>query len=548
MLHSRYGLIVSLLLFLLCSQTSLSATNTHEVQTHASSDVIDAVNDYTSYFGGSSMEWSFNSVIDGEGNLIIAGETLSSNLPTLNAFQENQSGNGDAFLAKFNPENQLVFSTYLGGNESDAANYVCVDSDDNILVVGQTDSFDFPILNAIQEENVGDRDGTISKFAPNGTLLFSTYFGGTRNDWFFRAIQEGSGDLLFCGSTTSPDLNTSENALQTDYGGQEDVYFLRFSQDGKNLKYCSYFGSPSTDLSMGLQIDNVGDIVFTASVRSDANATSGAFQTTYGGGTGDILLGKLNPDGTELKFATLLGGNDWDFGGRIGFDAENNIVVTGYSVSSDYPVEDAFQDTHGGIRDAIVTKINPNGSDIIFSTFVGGSGEDQIHGGVVLEDGSIIISGYSSSHDFPSVYPIQSENAGYRDGCIIHLNADGQSLRFSTLIGGGHNDALDWVDVDDTGRYVLVGYTTSDDIPVVDAFQSEYGSGRDVMIVSIIPPMNVTSTTISSSVTSSISETSTSTTHPSEPLDYGSYMIIGLLGSFILIAFVVIIVWKRKVN
>ncbi|MGY5854800.1 MAG: hypothetical protein RTU92_14625 [Candidatus Thorarchaeota archaeon] len=509
-----------------------------------------SVNEYTSYFGGSSAEWSFDAAIDSVGNLIFIADTTSANMPILNAYQSNYSGNGDSFIAKFSPQNQLIFATYIGGDYMEYTNGICVDSEDNIIVVGSTFSRNFPVYNAlIANHSGGQQDAYIAKFSPEGELIFSTYFGGSDNDWFFRLTTDSDDNLLVIGTTLSDDINTTEDAVQSDHRGSEDVMIVKLSEDGQSVELCTYFGTTSTDQCTDIKYDRAGDIVFTAVVHSADNVTSGAFQDTYGGGTGDTLIAKLDSNATILHFATLLGGDDWDFGGRLGFDSNNSIIVSGYTYSADFPLERPYQDTHGGINDAFITKLNSTGESLIFSTTIGGSGEEQMHGGVVLDDDSIVISGYSSSPDYPKVHSIHNETQGLRDSCVIHLSADGQSLLFSSLLGGARNDAAEWVDVDSDGKYILVGYTSSDELPVVDAFQSDYGTGRDVLI-SKLSLQTITSTTSSTSTTSTtlITTSYTSTTTPTEFDNSNILMAIVVIMGLLMLVVVVIIVVVNKLR
>ncbi|MGY5875426.1 MAG: hypothetical protein RTU30_06750 [Candidatus Thorarchaeota archaeon] len=515
----------------------------------AMSEDYTPVNEYTSYFGGNSAEWSHDAAIDSEGNLIFIADTTSSNMPILNAFQSNYSGNGDSFIAKFSPQNQLVFATYLGGDNREYTNGVCVDSEDNIIVVGSTFSSNFPVHNAIANHSGGQQDAYMAKFSPDGELTFSTYYGGSENDWFFRLTPDRDDNLLVIGTTFSDDIIITENAVQGTYRGNEDVIILKISEDGQTIQFCTYFGTTSTDQCTDIEYDNDGDIVFSAVVHSADNVTSGAYQDIYGGGTGDTLIAKLDSNASALQFATLLGGEDWDFGGRLGFDSNNSIIVSGYTYSTDFPLQRPYQDTHGGINDAFIAKLNSTGENLIFSTTIGGSGEEQMHGGVVLDDGSIVISGYSSSADYPKVFSIHNELQGLRDSCVMHLSADGQFLLFSSLLGGDLSDAAEWVDVDSEGRYIFVGYTYSDDLPVVDAFQSEYGTGRDVLIFKL-SLQTVTSTTSSTSTSSTTSTTtiSTSTTTTTEFDNTNIVMAIVVLSAVITLVVVVVVILANKLR
>ena len=514
------GLLLSFFLVssIFLSATALSSNDVSAIQLQQET-TTNPINEYTSYFGGSNIDWSFFATLD-DGNLILIGDTSSTNFPLLNAYQDTQAGGGDTFIAKFDSQHQLVFASYFGGSDLDRATGMCLDSDGNIITVGLTESSDFPVLNPLQGSyGGGTSDGYFAKFSPTGDLLYSSYYGGSGTDWLQRVVCDEDDNLLTVGTSTSSDIGTTPDVVQPNHAGNNDIILLKLSSDGQTKEFCTYFGSSTSDMSIGVQYDRHGNLVVFGAATSGDNTTTNAYQETYGGGTGDVIIIKLDSDAETLQFATLLGGEDWDFSANLGFDSENNIIVSGYTYSSLFPTMNPYQEEHGGINDAFVSKLSANGEELLFSTFIGGEGEEQIHGGTFLDDGSVVLSGYSTSDDYPLVNALQDENQGGRDACIIHLEADGQSLRFSTLLGGDRTDSFEWVDVDSNGNYVLVGFTASTDLPITNAYQSEYGGSRDVLI-------SVISTT-------------------SQPLDSDLLVILGVLSGVIILG-VVLVVFHTK--
>jgi len=448
-----------------------------------------ATNAFTSYLGGSGEEWPHDGKVDSQNNIIIAGETSSTDFPVVNALNGTYSGNTDGFVSMFSPENDLIFSTYFGGSDLDLVSDICIDSSDNIIAIGMTRSADIPLLNPLQATyGGGEYDGFIAKFNSSGNLLFSTYFGGFERDLLLRVVCDESDDLLIVGSTSSPNLNTTEGVIQPEFGGDSDIMILKLDSDGQSIQFCTYFGSADEEIGESIRFDSNGNIIAVGTANSAACVTEGAYQQEYGGGD-DVLLLKLDASAETLLFATLLGGNDWEMCSEIQFDADDNIILGGVTGSNDLPVHNGIQEERSGLTDSFFSKISSNGSDLLYSTYIGGNGRDVNYGGEPLKDGSLILSGWSSSMNYPTRNSLYNESQGFEDAFVLHMEPDGQTIRFATLFGGSKRDSCEWSGVDINGNYVLVGYTSSVDLPVVDAFQSEYSGAQDAF-VSIISVLN----------------------------------------------------------
>jgi len=499
---------------------------------------IVTTNVFTSYLGGSGEEWSHDGKVDSQNNIIIAGETSSTDFPVVNAFNDTYSGDTDGFIAMFSPDNDLVFSTYFGGSDLDLVSDICIDSNDNIIAIGMTQSDNIPLLNPLQATyGGGEYDGFIAKFDSTGNLLFSTYFGGFGRDLLLRVVSDESDDLLIVGSTGSPNMNTTEGVIQPEFGGVSDILILKLDSDGQGIQFCTYFGSIYEEVGESIGFDSHGNIVAVGTTNSAACVTEEAYQQEYGGG-GDVLLLKLDASAEFLFFATLLGGNDWEMCSEIQFDTEDNIILGGVTGSSNLPVQNGIQEERYGLTDSFFSKIGNNGSNLLYLTYIGGNRRDVNYGGEPLKDGSLMLSGWSTSTDYPTRNPLYNESQGVEDAFVLHMEPDGQTIRFATLFGGTGRDSCEWSGVDTKGNYVLVGYTSSIDLPIVDAYQSEYSGAQDAF-VSIISVINQTipNTTTSSTTTS----TSTSTT-PS-PGDSTMVLVIGVAS---IVAVVIVVLLKTK--
>jgi hypothetical protein len=456
-----------------------------------------ATNVFTSFFGGSGEEYPHDGKVDSQGDIILAGETGSPDFPVLNAFSENYSGNTDGFLTMFSSDYSLIFSTYFGGSDLDLVSDICLDSNDNIIVLGMTQSEDFPLLNPLQSAyGGGERDGFIAKFNSTGGLLFSTYFGGSGWELLLRVVCDENNDILITGTTSSPNLRTTEGVLQPEFGGDSDIMIIKLDSDGQSLHFCTYFGTADAEFGEGIRFDPSGNIVVVGTADSAACVSQGAYQQEYGGGPLDVVLLRLDASAKTLSFATLLGGNDWEICSEIQFDADDNIILGGVTASDDFPILDGIQEELAGPMDSFFSIMNNNGS-LLYSTYIGGNGVDENYGGEPLDDGSLILSGRTGSTDYPVTNPLKNGSQGISDAFVLHMEPNGKTIRFSTLFGGSNRESCEWCGVDSEGNYILIGYTTSRDLPIANAYQPEYAGAQDafVTVVSVTTTSKTTTTT-----------------------------------------------------
>ena len=370
---------------------------------------------YSTYLGGSNNDEAFGIGVDAAGNAYVAGATDSTNFPTTpGAFQTTLSGGNDLFITKLNPTGSgLVYSTYLGGSEFDnLANGIAVDAAGNAYVSGLTFSTDFPTtIGAFQTAYGGGiRDAFVTKLNPLGTgLVYSTYLGGSDNDYSFGGVTvDAAGNAYVAGFTESTDFPTTPGAFQTTYAGGGDVFVTKLNPLGSGLVYSTYLGGSGFDTSTSIAVDAAGN-AYVAGLTDSTNfpTTSGAFQTTFGGGSDDAFITKLNPLGSGLVYSTYLGGSGFDLITRIALDAQPNpdAYVTGGTDSTDFPTTtNAFQTALGGVEDAFVTKLNPTGSGLVYSTYLGGSGDDEGFGIALdtLPNPNAYVVGFTESTNFPT--------------------------------------------------------------------------------------------------------------------------------------------------
>jgi uncharacterized repeat protein (TIGR01451 family) len=377
---------------------------------------------YSTYLGGNDFDVGHEIAIDSFGNVYVTGKTNSPDFPTTDgAFQTTYGGNYDAFVAKLNPEGSaLVYSTYLGGageeegfDEDLAIGFnIAVDNEGSAYVIGQTKSIDFPIENAFQPALRGSSDIFVTKLSAAGAaLVYSTYLGGSGDEGFPGVLTErglitgiavdAEGSAYVTQNTNSPDFPTV-NPIQTTLGGDFDSFVTKLNPEGSALLYSTYLGGEGFEASLGIAVDNEGSAyVIGMTGSADFPTTDGAFQVAFGGDF-DSFVTKLNPEGSVLVYSTYLGGSDMDNGTSIVMDTDRNAVVIGDTLSSDFPVVNAFQVHYAGNKDVFITKLNAEGTNLIYSSYLGGVGYDSTQGDVALDTfGNAYVTGYTDSIDFP---------------------------------------------------------------------------------------------------------------------------------------------------
>jgi hypothetical protein len=454
---------------------------------------------YSTYIGGSEYDRGNAIAVDGKGNAYVTGETYSTNYDvTPGAFQTD--GGGDVFVTKLSARGTvLVYSTYIGGSYGDRGYGIAVDGSGNAYVTGYTTSTDYPVTpGAFQTKNGGGlRDVFVTKLnAAGSALVYSTYIGGVFHDYGYAIAVDGSGNAYVTGYTESASYPVTPGAFQTTKGGGYDVFVTKLNETGTALVYSTYIGGSNNDVGYGIAVDGNGNAYVTGYTEStDYDVTSGAFQTTRGGYR-DVFVTKLNETGTALVYSTYIGGSGGDEGYGIAVDGSGNAYVTGYTWSTDYDVTPgAFQTKNGGGRDVFVTKLNATGTALVYSTYMGGSNNDEGYGIAVDGSGNAYVTGWTLSTDY-DVTPgaFQTKNGGGRDVFVTKLNATGTALVYSTYIGGSGEERGYAIAVDGSGNAYVTGYTESRNYDVTPrAFQTTNEGKQDVFVTKVCHPITLTS-------------------------------------------------------
>ncbi|MCL6600113.1 MAG: SBBP repeat-containing protein, partial [Alicyclobacillus macrosporangiidus] len=389
----------------------------------------------------------------------------------------------------------LIYSTYLGGSDFDAGQGIAVDSSGSAYVAGLTNSLNFPMQNPFQGTYAGGVfDVFVTKFSPTGnTLLYSTYLGGNNIDEGGSIAVDSSGSAYVTGLTNSTNFPT-QNPFQGSFaGGAFDVFVTKLSPAGNTLLYSTYLGGNGDDEGFGVAVDNSGFVYVTGITDSTNFPTQNPFQGSFAGGLLDAFVTKLSPAGNTLLYSTYLGGSNWDEGIDIAVDSSGSAYVTGFTNSTNFPIQNPFQGSFaGGAFDVFVTKLSPAGNTLLYSTYLGGNGDDEGFGIAVDSSGSAYVTGFTNSTNFPTQNPFQGSFAGgIYDVFVTKLSLAGNTLLFSTYLGGNGDDEGFGITVDSSGSAYVTGITNSPNFPTQDPFQRFFAGGSyDAFVTKLRPTGN----------------------------------------------------------
>ncbi|WP_449405392.1 PKD domain-containing protein [Methanolacinia paynteri] len=319
------------------------------------------------------------------------------------------------------------------------------------------------------------------------SLDYSTFIGGSEREYGKGIFVDNNGNIYATGYTASSDFPITTGVYQSALGGNYDLYVLKLNSEDNILDYATYLGGTGNDYGYSLTVDDDGNAYITGNTASsDFPTTTGAYQTVYGGDDYDVFVSKLNSDGTALDFSTFLGGEkDYEYGYGISVDDDRNVYITGYTRSSDFPITaDAYQIELSGTSDAFVSIFNPDGSNLVYSTYFGGSNYEYAYGIDLDNEGSLYVTGRTKSNNYPvTADAYQNSLSGSYDAFLFKMNIAERSLTYSTYLGGTGNDYGYGISVDDDDDAYITGYTKSPDFPVtVNANQDALGGGMDVFV------------------------------------------------------------------
>ena len=459
--------------------------------------IIDPVLEYSTFLGGNGGDEAHSIAVDSAGNAYVAGFTDSTDFPIANAIQGVKRGTFAVFVTKLNAAGSaLVYSTYLGGSNSDLGFAIAVDSTGSAYVTGTTFSSDFPTVNALQTMNASGNssfgDAFVAKLNPAGSaLVYSTYLGGSDPEQANGIAVDAAGNAYVTGLTRSTNFPTA-NALQATNAGNYDAFVTKLNAAGTALVYSTYLGGDKGDFGGSITVDSAGNAYVTGSTVSTTFPTVNAIQSTLAGSgdLSDAFVTKFNAAGSALVYSTYLGGSSYDSGSSIAVDSNRNVYVTGTTNSTNFPTANALQPANGGNDDTFVAKLNPAGSALVYSTYLGGSEHDHGNGIVVDSAGNAYVTGFTLSANFPTAHAIQSTFGGATfsgDAFVTKFNVAGSGFVYSTYLGG---DNLDWgldIALDSASNAYVTGITSSKCFPTTTgAFDTALSLGAGDAFISKI--------------------------------------------------------------
>ncbi|MGC1607087.1 MAG: SBBP repeat-containing protein, partial [Candidatus Acidiferrum sp.] len=434
--------------------------------------VIDPTLNYATYLGRSVNDKVNAIALGSDGSTYVAGIA-----PAITS-----GGQDEAFVAHISTDGkQLLYMAYLGASGATDARGIAVDPSGNAYITGETKATDFPALNSLQSscslnasrQCVGD--AYLAKLNSDGSLNYATFLGGSGEDAGNALALDAAGNIYITGSTGSTDFPVFHPAQATT-GGNGDAFIAKISSDGQHVLYATYLGGSGNDEALGIAIDANSNVYVTGQTLSPDFPTENAFQARCLPGTSNQCLGeafvtKLSSDGSSLVYSTYLGGSGGDSANAIAVDNLGQVYVAGQTLSIDFPLASSLQAAAGGKSEAFVTKFLPNGAGLVYSTFLGGSGDDVATSIAVDSHGNAFVSGYTDSVNFPTQSPLQSAcqkdstGACSQDAFLAVMNSSGSALKFSTYLGGTGADEGKGIVLDTKGSAYLGGASTSADFP-----------------------------------------------------------------------------------
>lgn len=423
------------------------------------------------------------------------------------------AGNGYGFsVGHYDASRELIidpgleYSTFLGGTSHESGAGIVVDATGNAYVVGITQSPNFPTTAGAFDRTGSagnDLDVFVSKINATGTaLIYSTFVGGTNFEWGRGIAIDAANNVYVTGQTKSSNFPTTGGAFDRTFNvdtcprcgiDQYDAFAFKLNAAGSNLVYSTFLGGFDIDDGLAIAVDSTGNAYVTGETGSSNFPTTTGAISRVKSGAFDAFVTKLNPAGSALVYSTYLGGSEVDFGQRIALskDGTNNAYVAGTTRSPNFPTTPgAFDTTANGEFDVFVARLNPSGTALIYSTFLGGSGMEGAGGLAVDAEGSAYIGGGTPSGNFP-VTPgaFSTVLTGSGDAFVTKLSASGNTLIFSTLLGGSGSEGVSGLVLDAAANVYVAGGTSSIDFPMTPtAFDNTFnGAVTDAFIAKLNP-------------------------------------------------------------
>jgi hypothetical protein len=434
------------------------------------------------YLGGTRLDAITGIAVDAAGYIYVAGWTESSDLRVVNAWQSSLAGSVDAFVAKLTPGGtSIVYCTYLGGSGDDRAFGIAADASGNAYVTGWTTSADFPQVRGLRLTFGGGKDVFIAKLDPSGTVVFSSFYGGSGQDCGNAIAVDSAGHIFVAGETDSANLSLKD-AILSSLAGASDAFLLELDSNDL-IQFATYLGGRYSDRALAVAVDGNGAVYLTGATASPNFPRANSFQLTLAGAQ-NAFITKIDSRTKQIVFSGFLGGSGGngiassDMGTAIAVDAAGAVYIAGDTNSTDFPVLNCFQRFASAFGDAFIAKIDPSGSALLYSTYLGGSSADYATAIAVDAAGRAWVAGYTLSLDFPRDASDVSKYRGQLDVFLTSLSPDGKSLYSSTLFGSSGTDAAFAMAMNGADIYIA-GQTGSNDLNPSGGIQNTFSGLSD---------------------------------------------------------------------
>lgn len=481
--------------------------------------VIDPVISYSTFLGGSDGLGFVHAIeADAAGNLYVAGWTEAPDFPTTSgAFQEERRGPADVFVAKFRPNGRPAFITLVGGSPDpgsgrggvDNAFGVAVDGRERVYVVGASNSADYPLKGAFDTTNGNAQDpigsdAIVTVLGKDGSqLVYSTFLGGSGPDYAAGVAPRPDGSIWVGGGTESSDFPVVD-AYQPEYArgsmvGESDVFVARIAPSGDGLAYSTYLGGAGRDSLIDLRW-STGHVYVAGETHVNDRDTELGFPTTPGAlkrrpvdefDDDDGFVTKFARDPSRLSYSTLLGGEEWEDVRGFDVDRRGHAYVSGVTPSADYPTKRAHHAVMRPNDDAFLTKLEPDGGGLVYSTFFGEFNNDWIYDVAVDRRGNAHVTGKTGSRALVQKKSFQPLLRDTYDGFVATFGPRGR-LEFASYIGGhdrrdsGQEELEELTEIAVSGGNIYVAGRSASAYPTKRPFQKK-ARGRNLVITRLRP-------------------------------------------------------------
>jgi hypothetical protein len=448
---------------------------------------------FSSYFGGDQFDDIKSVCVDSTKNSYVIGNTYSNNLPvTLGLINDVASGDYDVFIAKFDSCGALIWSTYFGGTAYESAEKMSFTNDGNIVFCGYTSSLSTPTTTGcFQPTNLGGYDCYLTKITPNGTIIWSTFFGKSGGDFAFDLKLDNLDNIIIGGTTTSPNLYTTPSSFQSNHHGNTDAFIARFSKNGV-LKWCTYYGGNGSEDIHALAIDSHFNITGVGeSFSVNLNTSPGAYQSNNNGASDTYIL-KLDSNGTRM-FSTYIGGSGSDDAWGAVCNNGDTLFLAGHTNSSNFPTTaGSYQTANNGGVDCFLTKWSPTGA-LIKSTLFGNTLNDFSARLIQLSSTQLLLLAETESSNLPTNPLSQQQTlSGSYDVYLGVFDMNTLHPVWGTYYGGTSVENTSDVILADNTSLLFVGSTDSENYPVNGAaYQTLLNTGTDGFITTLNIPQGV---------------------------------------------------------